>query len=265
MRQMLKKTAKYYRLRYIFIDLGPTGSPGNCSIFFSSDAFFVPLNADHFSKMSVFSLSKVLGRWHSDWNGLLSKGWIRNTPKFLGVTFTRVPTHKKNEIVKVNKIFLEETLEAVRETLIPKLASFGMVLNSMSIELGIIPKMTKVLEIAQRCKCAVFELPDDAMDVNSQGNLVQLSKKKLVEQQNIGKKYRTCFQKITQSINRLSRDLDKEIASVESCLFKQVNSSGSEEELELLEQGLEILKKLTRKKRKKVNMGSRKKRRALIL
>jgi len=66
MRMLLQTTAVSYKLDYVFIDMGPAGSPGNFGLFYSCDGFIVPANADHFSKMSISSLTRVLKRWNNE-------------------------------------------------------------------------------------------------------------------------------------------------------------------------------------------------------
>lgn len=131
---LINKTAKYYDVEYVLIDMNPSLSAINQDLFVSSDYFIVPTSPDLFSYMAVKSLSRILPTWEK-WAKSARPIFAdaeyplpNNTPKFLGYTINDFnlsdgrPSHSF-------RVIMDRISECVVKELVPNLDKEGMLLS----------------------------------------------------------------------------------------------------------------------------------------
>lgn len=180
---LLEKTAEKYHIDYILIDMNPSLSAINQTLFVNSDYFLVPTSPDLFSFMAIKSLARILPSWEhwaksartvfSDADYPMAS----NTPKFLGYTINRFNL-SSGRPTQAFENFMDKISEVVESELIPNLKIEGMLVeenrymlsHSLNHELrsqrkidkyciAEISDFNKLIAMSNKQSIPVFELP----------------------------------------------------------------------------------------------------------
>lgn len=137
---------------YVLFDVNPGLGAVNQNLFSISDVFIIPTNPDPFSLMAIRTLSSVLPRWYQQsksWRSMFDESsypFPTRDPKFGGLVIQRfnIRNGKPNAPFRNN---MDQILDEVRQSLIPKLSAAHMLLHQESYESGIIPDAYCLAEI----------------------------------------------------------------------------------------------------------------------
>lgn len=130
---MIDKTAEYYGIEYVLIDMNPSLSAINQDIIACSDYFIVPTSPDIFSLMAIESLARILPIWEN-WaksaRPLFADAEYpmpQNTPKFLGFTINDYNLSNGSPSPAFVEV-MNKISKTIIEKLSPSLQSAGMLL-----------------------------------------------------------------------------------------------------------------------------------------
>ena len=128
---LFQKYEEKYNIDYTIIDLNPSLSAINQTLFLTSDFFIVPTACDYFSKLAIKSLGNILPMWEQ-WaknaRSVLNDSSypIRcNTPKYLGAIIQRFNI-RNGSPTQANREIIDEIRDEIKTVFLSKLKDSGM-------------------------------------------------------------------------------------------------------------------------------------------
>ncbi len=131
---LIRKYEEKYNIDYTIIDLNPSLSAINQTLFLTSDYFIVPTACDYFSKLAIKSLSKILPSWEA-WaekaRNVLSESSYplkKETPTYLGSIIQRYNI-RSGEATQANQDIIDDIRNEIQDFFVPELEKAGMVVQ----------------------------------------------------------------------------------------------------------------------------------------
>ncbi len=166
---LIKKYEEKYSIDYTIIDLNPSLSAINQTLFLTSDYFIVPTACDYFSKLAIKSLCSILPTWEKWAKNArevfkdASYPLRMNTPKYIGAIVQRynirngVPT-------QANQIIIDSIMDVIKDNFITNLLPPGMLANSDESNFSIqVPDFNTLNALYHQHGLPVFEITDQMM------------------------------------------------------------------------------------------------------
>jgi len=131
---LIKKYEEKYNIDFTIIDLNPSLSAINQTLFLTSDYFIVPTACDYFSKLAIKSLRQILPAWEN-WakkaRQILqdsSYPMKNETPKYIGAIIQRYNI-RLGEATQANQVIIDDIRNEIINNFFPKLSDAGMVIE----------------------------------------------------------------------------------------------------------------------------------------
>jgi cellulose biosynthesis protein BcsQ len=179
-RHLIDKTAEYYNIDIVIIDMSPSLGAVNQNILTTSDLFLVPMHPDYFSTMATKSLASVLPKWKSWAKAASQIDTLREAEypfpdsdaKFLGYVVQKyrprggVPS-------KAFQGWIDQLEQSIRETFIPALEKADLMLaEKIYKDAGIdpyqpilqMPDFNSLIARSQEHQMPIFELTAEQLD-----------------------------------------------------------------------------------------------------
>jgi len=131
---LIRKYEEKYNIDFTIIDLNPSLSAINQTLFLTSDYFIVPTACDYFSKLAIKSLRQILPSWEN-WakkaRQILhdsSYPMKNETPKYIGAIIQRYNI-RNGEATQANQEIIDDIRNEIECNFFPKLNDAGMVIK----------------------------------------------------------------------------------------------------------------------------------------
>lgn len=166
---LIRKYEEKYNIDYTIIDLNPSLSAINQTLFLTSDYFIVPTACDYFSKLAIKSLKKILPAWEN-WAKKAREVFhdssypLKNdTPKYIGAIIQRYNI-RNGEATQANQEIIDIIRNEIKNSFIPKLNESGMVLMPDKEAFDIqIPDFNTLNALYHQYGYPVFEIKEQMM------------------------------------------------------------------------------------------------------
>ncbi|WP_051147826.1 ParA family protein [Desulfotignum balticum] len=131
---LIRKYEEKYSIDYTIIDLNPSLSAINQTLFLTSDYFIVPTSCDYFSKLAIKSLKKILPSWEN-WakkaRQILhdsSYPMKNETPKYIGAIIQRYNI-RLGKATQANQEIIDDIRHEIANNFFPNLYDAGMIIE----------------------------------------------------------------------------------------------------------------------------------------
>lgn len=131
---LIRKYEEKYDIDFTIIDLNPSLSAINQTLFLTSDFFIVPTACDYFSKLAIKSLKNILPSWEN-WAKKArqvlhdsSYPMKNETPKYIGAIIQRYNI-RLGEATQANQEIIDDIRNEIIQNLYPSLSEAGMVID----------------------------------------------------------------------------------------------------------------------------------------
>ncbi|MFL7904782.1 ParA family protein [Azospirillum argentinense] len=179
LRYLIDKTAEYYDIDIVIIDMSPSVGAVNQNLLSTSDFFIVPMHPDYFSMMAINSLATVIPKW-SKWaeaaatNDLLKDAeypFPQSHPKFLGYVIQKYRPRAKAP-ARAFQNWIDQLQGGVAQILIPAMERCRMMLapeiyKSVGLNpadpLLQMPDFNSLIARSQEHQVPIFELTADQL------------------------------------------------------------------------------------------------------
>lgn len=166
---LIRKYEEKYSIDFTIIDLNPSLSAINQTLFLTSDYFIVPTACDYFSKLAIKSLREILPSWEN-WakkaREILhdSSYPLKNdTPKYIGAIIQRYNI-RKGEATQANQEIIDNIRGEITNNFFTKLNEAGMVIEQDNQAFDIqIPDFNTLNALYHKYGYPVFEITKQMM------------------------------------------------------------------------------------------------------
>jgi chromosome partitioning protein len=167
---LIRKYEEKYSIDFTVIDLNPSLSAINQTLFLTSDYFIVPTACDYFSKLAIKSLRQILPSWEN-WakkaRQILhdsSYPMKDETPKYIGAIIQRYNI-RRGEATQANQEIIDDIRYEIASNFFPGLKTAGMVIdqNAQDIFDIQIPDFNTLNALYHQHGYPVFEITEQMM------------------------------------------------------------------------------------------------------
>ncbi|MCI5218978.1 MAG: ParA family protein [Candidatus Electrothrix sp. LOE2] len=166
---LIKKYEEKYNIDYTIIDLNPSLSAINQTLFLTSDYFIVPTSCDYFSKLAIKSLRNILPSWE-DWAKKARKIFHdssypmkSSTPKYIGAIIQRYNI-RNQKATQANQKIIDNIRGEINNNFFPKLYDAGMVIEQDNQAFDIqVPDFNTLNALYHQHGYPVFEITEQMM------------------------------------------------------------------------------------------------------
>lgn len=185
---LIEKYEEKYNIDFTVIDLNPSLSAINQTLFLTSDYFIVPTACDYFSKLAIKSLCSILPAWEK-WakNARIifkeaSYPLRMNTPKYIGSIIQRYNI-RNNMPTQANQTIIDSIMRVIEDDFISNLSPSGMLIESENNNYSIqIPDFNTLNALYHQYGVPVFEISDNMMkDAGWFGATITTNREKIAE------------------------------------------------------------------------------------
>lgn len=166
---LINKYEEKYSIDFTIIDLNPSLSAINQTLFLTSDYFIIPTACDYFSKLAIKSLRQILPSW---------EGWAKKarvvlrdssypmkneTPKYIGAIIQRYNI-RNGEATLANQEIIDNLRSEIVNNFFPMLSEAGMVTGGIEDIFDVqIPDFNTLNALYHQYGYPVFEITEAMM------------------------------------------------------------------------------------------------------
>lgn len=166
---LIKKYEEKYNIDFTLIDLNPSLSAINQTLFLTSDYFIVPTSCDYFSKLAIKSLSTILPTWEK-WAKTAREIFKESsyplnlkTPQYLGAIIQSFNI-RNGEPTQANLEIINSIISVIDNSFTPSLSTQSMLLNDADNNFEIrIPDFNTLNALYHQNRVPVFEITRQMM------------------------------------------------------------------------------------------------------